>query len=202
MPLKIRPLPTKIELSVTRFMNSWGILESPWLVGLNFLDPFILQLGLGRVGHQKRIRKLVRLLSFSAGIHVVVWEECYWRWRTLNESIHNMGGGKDGKDGPSHSQQARFLSFFILYSNDFMFKNHRTPVFNGKILLCSLLLWLDPVFKRRTLTSSAQSFLINFCQTGCVSFKILYLWSKISLTTWWLSLSAVTRKPEILYERH
>ncbi|PPQ78909.1 hypothetical protein CVT25_002369 [Psilocybe cyanescens] len=43
----------------------------------------------GRVGHQKRIRKLVRMLTFSAGIHVVLWEECYWRWRALNESINN-----------------------------------------------------------------------------------------------------------------
>ena len=71
----------------------------------------------GRVGHQKRIRKLIRMLSFSAGIHVVVWEECYWRWRSLNESINNMGQGStlvEGADsGPNHSltQQARFLSF-------------------------------------------------------------------------------------------
>ncbi|CAA7259350.1 unnamed protein product [Cyclocybe aegerita] len=41
----------------------------------------------GRLGHQKRIRKLVRMLSFSTGMHIVVWEECYWRWRALNESI-------------------------------------------------------------------------------------------------------------------
>jgi len=25
----------------------------------------------------------------SAGIHVIVWEECYWRWRALNEIINN-----------------------------------------------------------------------------------------------------------------
>lgn len=70
---------------------------------------------LGRVGHQKRIRKLVRMLSFSAGIQVVVWEECYWRWRTLNESMYNMGSDIiDGIDNPpSHSQQARSLSFFL-----------------------------------------------------------------------------------------
>ncbi|KAJ3504772.1 hypothetical protein NLJ89_g7765 [Agrocybe chaxingu] len=41
----------------------------------------------GRLGHQKRIRKLVRMLSFSMGMHIVVWEECYWRWRALNESV-------------------------------------------------------------------------------------------------------------------
>ena len=72
----------------------------------------------GRVGHQKRIRKLIRMLSFSAGIHVVVWEECYWRWRALNESINTMGSqgstSVESTDNvPNHSltQQARFLSF-------------------------------------------------------------------------------------------
>ncbi|KAF4620069.1 hypothetical protein D9613_004830 [Agrocybe pediades] len=43
----------------------------------------------GRLGHQKRIRKLVRMLRFSAGTQLVVWEECYWRWRILNEAINN-----------------------------------------------------------------------------------------------------------------
>ena len=72
----------------------------------------------GRVGHQKRIRKLIRMLSFSAGIHIVVWEECYWRWRTLNEAINNMSTqgstsaeSADGGQNPSLTQQARFLSF-------------------------------------------------------------------------------------------
>ncbi|KAJ7094350.1 hypothetical protein C8R44DRAFT_384405 [Mycena epipterygia] len=37
----------------------------------------------GRVGYQKRLRKLVRLLSFPSAIHVAVWEECYWRWLHL-----------------------------------------------------------------------------------------------------------------------
>ena len=204
MLLPIRPSLTKIELSVTRSMNSWGILESPWLVSFKFfLTSFHTSTWLGRVGHQKRIRKLVRMLTFSAGIQVVVWEECYWRWRSLNESIHYIGSDNiDGTDSPSHSQQARSLSRFYYYCNDLMFKNHRTPVFNGKILLCSLLLWRDPVFRRRTLTSWAQSFLINICQIGCVSSKILYLWLKTSWTSWWLSLSVVTRKLEISYERH
>ncbi|KAF8806096.1 hypothetical protein BYT27DRAFT_7141632 [Phlegmacium glaucopus] len=85
-------------------------------------NPIYEQLGdprvavVGRVVHQKRIRKLIRTLSFSAGIHVVVWEECYWRWRALNESIINMiAEGTtlvDGADSsPSHSlsqQEARF----------------------------------------------------------------------------------------------
>ncbi|KAJ6532260.1 hypothetical protein DFH09DRAFT_1370329 [Mycena vulgaris] len=37
----------------------------------------------GRVGHQKRLRKLIRLLSFPSAIHVAVWQECYWRWLYL-----------------------------------------------------------------------------------------------------------------------
>ncbi|KAF8883153.1 hypothetical protein CPB84DRAFT_1817082 [Gymnopilus junonius] len=43
----------------------------------------------GRLGHQKRIRKLVRQLNFSVGIIVIVWQECYWRWRALNEAINS-----------------------------------------------------------------------------------------------------------------
>ncbi|PPR04649.1 hypothetical protein CVT24_011867 [Panaeolus cyanescens] len=69
----------------------------------------------GRLGHQKRIRKLIRMLSFSAGIHLVVWEECYWRWRALNESITNFieemaAEGVDAMRGsiPLSQQEIRF----------------------------------------------------------------------------------------------
>lgn len=54
-------------------------------------NPIYEQLGdpkvmiVGRVGHQKRIRKLVRLISYPSAVHVAVWEECYWRWRALSE---------------------------------------------------------------------------------------------------------------------
>ena len=66
------------------------------------------------MGHQKRIRKLVRMLSFSAGLQVVVWEECYWRWRSLNESMYHLSGDNiDGIDSTSHPQQARSLSLFF-----------------------------------------------------------------------------------------
>jgi hypothetical protein len=99
-------------------MSSWAILESPWLVGYIFLTSWgYVNLNLaGRVGHQKRIRKLIRMLSFSAGIHIVVWEECYWRWRALNEIINNMssqGSTSLESADPNHSlaQQARFLKF-------------------------------------------------------------------------------------------
>jgi neurofibromin 1 len=39
----------------------------------------------GRVGHQKRIRQLVRLIAYPSAAHIAVWEECYWRWRSLTE---------------------------------------------------------------------------------------------------------------------
>ncbi|KAJ7724736.1 hypothetical protein DFH07DRAFT_1066990 [Mycena maculata] len=41
----------------------------------------------GRVGHQKRMRKLIRLLSFPSAIQVAVWQECYWRWLYLYNFI-------------------------------------------------------------------------------------------------------------------
>ncbi|OBZ70421.1 Neurofibromin [Grifola frondosa] len=45
---------------------------------------------IGRVGHQKRIRKLMRLLAFPSEIHVAVWNEMYWRWCTFNELTIRM----------------------------------------------------------------------------------------------------------------
>ncbi|KAJ7620066.1 hypothetical protein FB45DRAFT_146957 [Roridomyces roridus] len=41
----------------------------------------------GRVGYQKRMRKLLRILSFPSVIHVAVWQECYWRWVYLYNFI-------------------------------------------------------------------------------------------------------------------
>jgi hypothetical protein len=76
---------------------------------------------LGRLTHQKRIRKLIRMLSFSAGIHVVVWEECYWRWRALNDLIISTldEAASDGADSiRSHTTQqeqvCRLLSLDVL----------------------------------------------------------------------------------------
>ncbi|KAJ7181585.1 hypothetical protein C8R43DRAFT_1229418 [Mycena crocata] len=41
----------------------------------------------GRAAHQKRTRKLLRLLSFPSAIQVAVWQECYWRWLLLYNFI-------------------------------------------------------------------------------------------------------------------
>ncbi|TRM67484.1 hypothetical protein BD626DRAFT_544948 [Schizophyllum amplum] len=42
----------------------------------------------GRVGHQKRVRKLLRLIAKPCAMHIAVWEECYWRWRHLTELLY------------------------------------------------------------------------------------------------------------------
>ncbi|KAJ7458402.1 hypothetical protein B0H11DRAFT_187286 [Mycena galericulata] len=55
----------------------------------------------GRVGYQKRMRKLIRLLSFPCTIYVAVWEECYWRWLYLYNFI------KDTVDDASAAPDTR-----------------------------------------------------------------------------------------------
>ncbi|KAF7329572.1 Ras-GAP domain-containing protein [Mycena kentingensis (nom. inval.)] len=55
----------------------------------------------GRVGHQKRIRKLIRLLSFPSATHVAVWEECYYRWLYLYNFI------KDTMEEAASTPEAR-----------------------------------------------------------------------------------------------
>jgi len=60
----------------------------------------------------------------SAGIHVVVWEECYWRWRALNEIINNaINEAALEADGRTHVPIAQQVSFFgILSSKAILFK--------------------------------------------------------------------------------
>ncbi|TFY54349.1 hypothetical protein EVJ58_g8920 [Rhodofomes roseus] len=48
-------------------------------------DPKVLVVG--RIGHQKRVRRLMRLMPSTSPVHVAVWEECYWRWCALNEMV-------------------------------------------------------------------------------------------------------------------
>ncbi|RPD66792.1 hypothetical protein L226DRAFT_452976 [Lentinus tigrinus ALCF2SS1-7] len=45
---------------------------------------------IGRVGHQKRVRKLMRLLTSPSAIHVAVWQELYFRWCALTEMTIRM----------------------------------------------------------------------------------------------------------------
>lgn len=39
----------------------------------------------GRVGHQKRVRKLMRLMTSPSAVHAAVWQELYFRWCSLTE---------------------------------------------------------------------------------------------------------------------
>ncbi|KAI0677196.1 hypothetical protein C8Q78DRAFT_1180405 [Trametes maxima] len=45
---------------------------------------------IGRVGHQKRIRKLMRLITSPTAVHVAVWQELYFRWCALTEMTIRM----------------------------------------------------------------------------------------------------------------
>jgi len=89
---------------------------------------------LGRVAHQRRIRKLVRLMASPNPVYIAVWEECYTRARLLGDTI------KAGKDdsasddvdlGVSMSPEVgelkhNALSAKLIYSS-------RTGTLNGKI---------------------------------------------------------------------
>ncbi|CAL1700085.1 unnamed protein product [Somion occarium] len=50
---------------------------------------------LGRVAHQKRIRKIMRMLTLPPAVHMAVWQECYFRWCTLNELAIRMSLDSD-----------------------------------------------------------------------------------------------------------
>lgn len=53
----------------------------------------------GRIGHQKRVRKLLRLMPSTSPVHIAVWEECYWRWCALNEMAIRRGVDATTADG-------------------------------------------------------------------------------------------------------
>ncbi|KAG5638079.1 hypothetical protein H0H81_001929 [Sphagnurus paluster] len=79
-------------------------------------NPIYEQLGdpkvmvVGRVGHQKRIRKLIRHISYSSAVYIAVWQECYWRWRELTEKIFDpaTNGSDDGHNLSATWQDQRF----------------------------------------------------------------------------------------------
>ncbi|KAG6919754.1 hypothetical protein DXG01_001588 [Tephrocybe rancida] len=59
-------------------------------------DPTIIVIG--RVGHQKRVRKSVRGISYSSAVYVAVWQECYWRWRALTEIVFEATENQENGD--------------------------------------------------------------------------------------------------------
>ncbi|KAF8635007.1 hypothetical protein AX15_000591 [Amanita polypyramis BW_CC] len=76
-------------------------------------DPKIMVIG--RVGHQKRIRKLVRSIAFLPDVHTAIWSECFRRWRGLTEFIYetmnDFSTSLDGRRGsftPNPLQESRF----------------------------------------------------------------------------------------------
>jgi hypothetical protein len=53
----------------------------------------------GRVGHQKRIRRLVRSLAEPTANHIAIWEECFWRWRSVSEVLtESLPGFEDSNN--------------------------------------------------------------------------------------------------------
>ncbi|KIL70462.1 hypothetical protein M378DRAFT_1044573 [Amanita muscaria Koide BX008] len=74
-------------------------------------DPKIMVVG--RVGHQKRIRKLIRSIAFPPDVHSLIWSECFWRWRSLTESLcetlNEFGSSSDVRRGSfTPSPETRF----------------------------------------------------------------------------------------------
>ncbi|KAJ6515229.1 hypothetical protein C8R45DRAFT_1049017 [Mycena sanguinolenta] len=63
-------------------------------------DPRVLYVGRGQ--HQKRLRKLIRLLSSTSAINVAVWEELYWRWLFLSnfikDTVEEMSTAPESRD--------------------------------------------------------------------------------------------------------
>ncbi|KDQ64130.1 hypothetical protein JAAARDRAFT_118551 [Jaapia argillacea MUCL 33604] len=58
------------------------------------------RVAMGRVGEQKRIRKLLKSIASPSPAHIAVWEECYWRWCSLAElTVRAPMDALDGQNG-------------------------------------------------------------------------------------------------------
>ncbi|KAF8638594.1 hypothetical protein AX17_002135 [Amanita inopinata Kibby_2008] len=76
-------------------------------------DPKVMVVG--RIGQQKRIRKLIRSIAFPSDVHSSIWQECFWRWRSLTELIcehmNEMSENMDGRRGsytPTSQMEIRY----------------------------------------------------------------------------------------------
>ncbi|KAG6857003.1 hypothetical protein H0H87_011097 [Tephrocybe sp. NHM501043] len=81
-------------------------------------DPTIMVIG--RVGHQKRVRKSVRGISYSSAVYIAVWQECYWRWRALTEIVFEATENQENGDSQpfpltweAHRFQWQNLTLFL-----------------------------------------------------------------------------------------
>ncbi|TDL29911.1 hypothetical protein BD410DRAFT_780416, partial [Rickenella mellea] len=66
-------------------------------------DPKVM--AVGRVGHQRRLRKLLRSLAFPCPMHAAVWLECYWRWSALEESVSRRSIDGLSSEGTMNGQR-------------------------------------------------------------------------------------------------
>lgn len=60
-------------------------------------------IAVGRVAQQRRIRKLLKLLSTPSPLHAAVWYECYHRWAALRDWIIGRHATSSAPDGDLHS---------------------------------------------------------------------------------------------------
>jgi hypothetical protein len=92
----------------------------------------------GRVGYQKRIRKLIRFLAYPSPIHTAVWQECYWRWRGLYEFIsqpHPSTLEESEKNYHTSSWEVAIFRPYFGSSHGDLF--HRKSTCNGATSHCS-----------------------------------------------------------------
>ena len=113
------PNPTLTDKDRAQSNPIYEQLGDPWVTVIGRLKlSWLLHTStcLGQVSHQKQIHKMVQMLSFLAGLQVVVWEVCYWCWWSLNESMYHISGDNiDHIDSTSHPLQARSLSLFFVF---------------------------------------------------------------------------------------
>jgi hypothetical protein len=93
----------------------------------------------GRVGYQKRIRKLIRFLAYPSPIHTAVWQECYWRWRGLYEFISEPHTSTlDDSEKNYHTSSWEVVIFRPYFWHSSHWDHfHRKSMCSGAISLCS-----------------------------------------------------------------
>ncbi|TBU46391.1 hypothetical protein BD309DRAFT_622853 [Dichomitus squalens] len=108
---------------------------------------------IGRVGHQKRIRKLMRLLTSPSAIHVAVWQELYFRWCALTEMTvrQTFEQASDGLDNgpapvgdktlPMEERQAQWQNLTLLLASlgAACTRDHHDPSALAKVIPASII---------------------------------------------------------------
>jgi hypothetical protein len=99
---------------------------------------------LGRVGHQKRIRRLIRLISYVSPIHSAVWAECYARWRAISQPVYDalneeLNGSTNMRHAFMDQQQVGVFLPRSSYRHSRLCAIDRSFVSSGRISLSS---WL------------------------------------------------------------